>query len=275
MTPPRRSPRLRKIAGSSAVSDKGLKRCRPDESTGPGKRRKKSNINFSQNAKVSQVQKHRQLNSDTSSVKLKIERVTSAPECAEFPLAQHAIVPEQFDILRFLGNGACGHVYLVRMKGTELLFAMKIADKKSQHGRVKRVLTEREILATVNHPLIVNMYATFQDTQNLYFVMEYCSGGTLRSILRKQPHRRVNEDAARFYAAETLVALEYLHHLGYLYRDLKTENILIRADGHIALADFDLCKVAKVKYPRVIKTQRSMYGRFKSKIGKKRTLYPI
>lgn len=87
-------------------------------------------------------------------------------------------------------------------------------------NKVKRVLTEREILATANHPFIITMFASFQTSSRLCFVMEYAAGGEFFKVLQRQPNKRLREDAARFYAAEVTLALEYLHHMGFIYRDL-------------------------------------------------------
>jgi len=108
---------------------------------------------------------------------------------------------------------------------------------------------EQDILATAHHPFIVTMYASFQTTSYLGFVMEYCEGGEFFDVLQKQTNCRLPERAALFYAAEVLLALEYLHYCGFVYRDLKPENILMRADGHIALTDFDLSTKGTAKTP--------------------------
>jgi len=124
-----------------------------------------------------------------------------------------------------------------------------------ERNKVKRCLTEREILATANHPFIVTLYYSFQSSDHLYFVMEYCAGGEFFRALQKQPHKCLPEDHARFYAAEVLLALEYLHMMGFIYRDLKPENILLHENGHIQLTDFDLSKqAAQTVHPSLIKT---------------------
>jgi len=124
-----------------------------------------------------------------------------------------------------------------------------------ERNKVKRCLTEREILATANHPFIVTLYYSFQSSDHLYFVMEYCAGGEFFRTLQKQPNKCLPEDHARFYAAEVLLALEYLHMMGFIYRDLKPENILLHENGHIQLTDFDLSKqAAQSVHPSLIKT---------------------
>lgn len=101
---------------------------------------------------------------------------------------------------------------------------MKVLSKQEmiQRNKVKRVMTEREILATTNHPFIVTLYHSFMSMDNLYFVMEYCCGGEFFRTLSKQPGRCLTEEAAKFYGAEVLLALEYLHSMGFIYRGTLT-----------------------------------------------------
>ena len=111
-----------------------------------------------------------------------------------------------------------------------------------KRNKVKRALTEQEILASANHPFIVTLYHSFQSEKNIYFCMEFCAGGEFFRALQTRKGKCLSENAAKFYAAEVTCALEYLHLLGYIYRDLKPENILLHASGHIMLTDFDLSK---------------------------------
>ncbi|KAH8824730.1 Pkinase-domain-containing protein [Flagelloscypha sp. PMI_526] len=143
-------------------------------------------------------------------------------------------------------------VYLVKEKKTEKLFAMKgkyvvtrpFLSKKEmiERRKIKRALTEQEILATSNHPFIVTLHHSFQSEEYLYFCMEYCMGGEFFRALQTRPGKCLPEDGSRFYAAEVTAALEYLHLMGFIYRDLKPENILLHQSGHIMLSDFDLAK---------------------------------
>jgi protein-serine/threonine kinase len=144
-------------------------------------------------------------------------------------------------------------VFLVRLKGTDQLYAMKVLEKDEmiKKNKVKRVLTEREVLATADHPFIVTLYYSFQSKDKLFFIMQYCAGGEFYRLIQRQPNKCLTEDQARFYAAEVLLALEYLHMKGFIYRDLKPENILVHESGHIMLTDFDLSKVA-VSQTRIV-----------------------
>ena len=155
--------------------------------------------------------------------------------------------PSNFKKIQLLGRGDVGLVFLVKAKNVVQLngtFAMKVYKKSDivKRNKVARVKLEREILSNTNHPFVVSMYAAFQTKKRLYIILQYCPGGELYRMVKKQPNGRIPESWARFYAAEILVAVEYLHFLGYLYRDLKPENILLHSSGHVMIADFDLAK---------------------------------
>ncbi|XP_050209192.1 serine/threonine-protein kinase D6PKL2-like [Mercurialis annua] len=148
--------------------------------------------------------------------------------------------------LRFvhrLGSGDIGSVYLVELKGGNgCLFAAKVMDKKEMASRNKetRATIEREILEILDHPFLPSLYATLDSPRWSCLLTEFCPGGDLHVIRQRQPGKRFDEAAVRFYASEVVAALEYLHMMGIIYRDLKPENVLVRSDGHIMLTDFDL-----------------------------------
>ncbi|KAN0081076.1 putative serine/threonine protein kinase [Elaphomyces granulatus] len=159
--------------------------------------------------------------------------------------------PGSFDKIKLIGKGDVGKVYLVREKKSGRLYAMKVLSKREmiKRNKIKRALAEQEILATSNHPFIVTLYHSFQSEEYLYLCMEYCSGGEFFRALQTRPGKCIPEDDARFYAAEVTAALEYLHLMGFIYRDLKPEtliqfspDILLHQSGHIMLSDFDLSK---------------------------------
>ncbi|XP_038900984.1 serine/threonine-protein kinase D6PKL1-like [Benincasa hispida] len=147
-----------------------------------------------------------------------------------------------FKLLRRLGLGDIGTVYLSELCDSSCLFAIKVMDKEFLASRKKilRAQTEREILQMLDHPFLPTLYAHFETDKHLCLVMDYCPGGDLHVLRQKQPCKSFSERAVRFYVAEVLLALEYLHMLGVVYRDLKPENVLVREDGHIMLTDFDL-----------------------------------
>ncbi|KAJ3352273.1 hypothetical protein HDU83_008204 [Entophlyctis luteolus] len=147
---------------------------------------------------------------------------------------------------------------------------MKVLQKKEmvKRNKIKRVFAEQEILVTANHPFIVTLYHSFQSEDYLYFVMEYCPGGELFRTLRLRPGRCILEHEARFYAAEVVAALEYLHLLGVIYRDLKPENIMLRQSGHIMLADFDLSTPSRTAGVPCVGKPPMMSGVFNFIMGK-------
>ncbi|XP_021654754.2 serine/threonine-protein kinase D6PK [Hevea brasiliensis] len=147
-----------------------------------------------------------------------------------------------FRLLKKLGCGDIGSVYLAELRGMGCLFAMKVMDKGMLEGRKKllRAQTEREIMGLLDHPFLPTLYSHFETDKFSCLLMEFCSGGDLHTLRQRQPCKHFTEQAARFYASEVLLALEYLHMMGVVYRDLKPENVLVREDGHIMLSDFDL-----------------------------------
>uniref|UniRef100_A0ACD5ZJB9 Uncharacterized protein n=1 Tax=Avena sativa TaxID=4498 RepID=A0ACD5ZJB9_AVESA len=170
-----------------------------------------------------------------------------------------------FRLLKRLGYGDIGSVYLVELRGAATgggaLFAMKVMDKGSLVSRNKlaRAQTEREILGLLDHPFLPTLYSHFETDKFFCLLMEFCSGGNLHSLRQKQPNKHFTEHAARFYASEVLLALEYLHMLGVVYRDLKPENVLVREEGHIMLSDFDLSLRCSVS-PALVRSPSGRVG---------------
>ncbi|URE48311.1 protein kinase G11A-like [Musa troglodytarum] len=160
-----------------------------------------------------------------------------------------------FRLLKKLGCGDIGSVYLSELSGMRSYFAMKVMDKGSLASRKKllRSQTEREILQSLDHPFLPTLYSHFETDKFSCLVMEFCPGGDLHTLRQRQPGKHFSEQAVKFYVAEVLLALEYLHMLGIIYRDLKPENVLVREDGHIMLSDFDLSLRCAVS-PTLIKS---------------------
>ncbi|XP_050288220.1 serine/threonine-protein kinase D6PKL2-like [Quercus robur] len=160
-----------------------------------------------------------------------------------------------FRLLKRLGCGDIGSVYLSELSGTKCYFAMKVMDKGSLATRKKllRAQTEREILQSLDHPFLPTLYTHFETDKFSCLVMEFCPGGDLHTLRQRQPGKHFPEQAVKFYVAEVLLSLEYLHMLGIVYRDLKPENVLVREDGHIMLSDFDLSLRCAVS-PTLVKT---------------------
>ncbi|XP_033000053.1 ribosomal protein S6 kinase alpha-2 isoform X2 [Lacerta agilis] len=154
--------------------------------------------------------------------------------------------PSQFELLKVLGQGSYGKVFLVRkVKGSDAgqLYAMKVLRKATLKVRDRvRSKMERDILAEVNHPFIVKLHYAFQTEGKLYLILDFLRGGDLFTRLSKEV--MFTEEDVKFYLAELALALDHLHGLGIIYRDLKPENILLDEEGHIKITDFGLSKEA-------------------------------
>jgi serine/threonine protein kinase len=149
---------------------------------------------------------------------------------------------EDFEILKLLGQGSFGNVFLVKQKINEKLFAMKVLNKEKiyKSKQVNQTKTEREILEKLDNPFIVKLYFAFQTKNRLFLVTEFIQGGELFEQIKINV--KLNEKVARFYACEIIIAIELMHKKGIIYRDLKPENILIDTNGHIKITDFGLSK---------------------------------
>uniref|UniRef100_A0A2K6SE11 non-specific serine/threonine protein kinase n=1 Tax=Saimiri boliviensis boliviensis TaxID=39432 RepID=A0A2K6SE11_SAIBB len=143
--------------------------------------------------------------------------------------------------IKTLGIGAFGEVYLACKVDTHALYAMKTLRKKDvlNRNQVAHVKAERDILAEADNEWVVKLYYSFQDKDSLYFVMDYIPGGDMMSLLIRM--EVFPEHLARFYIAELTLAIESVHKMGFIHRDIKPDNILIDLDGHIKLTDFGLC----------------------------------
>ncbi|WCJ39875.1 AGC (cAMP-dependent cGMP-dependent and protein kinase C) kinase family protein [Euphorbia peplus] len=153
---------------------------------------------------------------------------------------------EDFEIIKPISRGAFGRVFLARKRATGDLFAIKVLKKDDmiRKNAVESILAERNILISVRNPFVVRFFYSFTCRENLYLVMEYLNGGDLYSMLRNMGC--LDEDVARMYIAELVLALEYLHSLNVIHRDLKPDNLLISQDGHLKLTDFGLSKVGLI-----------------------------
>lgn len=147
------------------------------------------------------------------------------------------------------GTGTFGRVLLVRLRtadnspGSQTYFAMKVLRKSEivRLRQVEHVNAERYILSRVRHPFVVNLFATFQDSLNIYMLLSYVPGGELFTHLRRA--KRFTPDVTRFYLATIILALKYLHSFNIIYRDLKPENLLLDSRGYLRLIDFGFAKI--------------------------------
>lgn len=151
---------------------------------------------------------------------------------------------DDFNFIAVLGRGNFGKVMLGRSYRTKKLCAVKVLKKDMiiENGEIASMQAEKKVFLIANrarHPFLINLHCCFQTANRIYFVMEYVSGGDLMWHVQKSTF---SQRRAKFYAAEVLLALEYLHDNGIVYRDLKLDNIMLNVDGHIKIADYGLCK---------------------------------
>ncbi|KAF7976263.1 hypothetical protein HWV62_7144 [Athelia sp. TMB] len=145
-----------------------------------------------------------------------------------------------FRTVKVIGKGAFGEVRLVQKTDTGKIYAMKTLKKEEmlKKDQLAHVRAERDVLAESNSPWVVQLFYSFQDPQFLYLIMEFLPGGDLMTMLIK--YDTFSEDVTRFYIAQCILAIEAVHQLGFIHRDIKPDNILIDKDGHIKLSDFGL-----------------------------------
>lgn len=141
-----------------------------------------------------------------------------------------------------LGRGAFGKVVLAQKRDNQRLYAIKILNKKElvDNAQVEHTLTEKTVLQHANHPFLVGLNYAFQTDNKLYFVLDFMKGGELYTHLKNA--RTFPEPQVRFYAACITLGLGHLHNKGYVYRDLKLENVLLNDQGYACLTDFGLSK---------------------------------
>ncbi|MBA0596235.1 hypothetical protein Gorai_013064 [Gossypium raimondii] len=149
---------------------------------------------------------------------------------------------EDFELGKIYGVGSYSKVVRAKKKDTGKVYALKVMDKKfiTKENKTAYVKLERIVLDQLDHSGVVRLYFTFQDTFSLYMALESCEGGELFDQITRKG--RLSEDEARFYTAELVDALEYIHGMGLIHRDIKPENLLLTKDGHLKVADFGSVK---------------------------------
>ncbi|KAJ6485045.1 kinase-like domain-containing protein [Mycena vitilis] len=147
---------------------------------------------------------------------------------------------DDFRTVKVIGKGAFGEVRLVQKTDTGKIYAMKTLKKEEmlKKDQLAHVRAERDVLAESASDWIVQLYYSFQDPSFLYLIMEFLPGGDLMTMLIK--YDTFSEDVTRFYMAECVLAIDAVHQLGFIHRDIKPDNILIDKDGHVKLSDFGL-----------------------------------
>ncbi|KAL0369005.1 UNVERIFIED_CONTAM: Serine/threonine-protein kinase tricorner [Sesamum calycinum] len=157
-------------------------------------------------------------------------------------LQRHKVGIDDFEQLTVIGKGAFGEVRLCRAKNTGEIYAMKKLKKSDMlsRGQVEHVRSERNLLVEVDSRCIVKLFYSFQDSDYLYLIMEYLPGGDIMTLLMREDI--LSEDVARFYIAESILAINSIHQHSYVHRDIKPDNLILDRNGHFKLSDFGLCK---------------------------------
>ncbi|KAJ6335202.1 hypothetical protein OIU78_011939 [Salix suchowensis] len=170
-------------------------------------------------------------------------------------LQRRKIGIDDFEQLTVIGKGAFGEVRLCRAKDTGEIFAVKKLKKSEMlsRGQVENVRSERNLLAEVDSRCIVKLFYSFQDSEFLYLIMEYLPGGDIMTLLMREDI--LSEDVARFYIAESILAIQSIHQHNYVHRDIKPDNLILDKNGHLKLSDFGLCKPLDDKYSNLLENE--------------------
>ncbi|KAK4768631.1 hypothetical protein SAY87_003772 [Trapa incisa] len=168
---------------------------------------------------------------------------------------------DDFEQLTVIGRGAFGEVRLCRAKSTGEIYAMKKLKKSEmlRRGQVEHVRSERNLLVEVDSRYIVQLYYSFQDSEFLYFIMEYLPGGDIMTLLMREDI--LTEDVARFYIAESVLAIHSIHQHNYVHRDVKPDNLILDRNGHLKLSDFGLCKPLDDNYSTILLEDNEMIAK--------------
>eukprot|EP01029_Cantina_marsupialis_P020328 TRINITY_DN4767_c0_g1_i1.p1 TRINITY_DN4767_c0_g1~~TRINITY_DN4767_c0_g1_i1.p1 ORF type:complete len:1041 (-),score=292.86 TRINITY_DN4767_c0_g1_i1:1478-4600(-) len=200
--------------------------------------------------------------------------IDSTPDCSDIecitpvasrpnghPLQHVPMAPEAITPMSVLGVGTYGEVYLAQYtaKQSQYAVALKCLPKQKiiENKQVRNIFSEKQILSKVHHPFIQHLFGTFQSATHLHMVTEFLAGGELWRVMygRNRPfapsaYGGLPIDVARFYTANVILALEYLHSRGIMYRDIKPENLVLNEKGYLKLIDFGFAKLITAERPR-------------------------
>ncbi|KAF3435908.1 hypothetical protein FNV43_RR23000 [Rhamnella rubrinervis] len=167
---------------------------------------------------------------------------------------------QSLKVISALGRGAKGVVFLIKDEERDENLALKVISKaliekkgkafNNEGSEYRRVSFEQRVLRRLRHPLFPRLRGVLNTDKLVGYAIDYCPGRDLSTLRKRQTERMFSDDVIRFYAAELVLALEYLHSLGIVYRDLKPENIMIQQNGHIMIVDFDLSTKLSPKTPQ-------------------------
>jgi ankyrin repeat protein len=196
----------------------------------------------SQNLSQSHSQSQSISNANITNNKSNTESVEGDSGMNSVSIDEERIGPQTFICHALVGKGSFGEVYLVEKRNTKILYAMKVLskDKIMAQNLIKYAMTERNVLSITNHPFIVKLNFSFQTSDKLFLILDYCPGGDLAEHLARE--NRFSEQRAKIYLCEIILALEDLHKRDIIFRDLKPDNVVLDEEGHAQLTDFGLSK---------------------------------
>lgn len=156
---------------------------------------------------------------------------------------------KDLEMVRIIGAGTFGKVWLCTKKGTKTAFALKSQVKKQliEYNQAEGVIREKNIMEKLDHPFIIKMVNSFKDEHKLYMLLKLYQGGELQTVIHTDSRDGVPEWAAKFYAANILEGLSFMHHRNIIYRDLKPENVLLDSEGYCVIVDLGFAKIIKGK----------------------------
>eukprot|EP00824_Muranothrix_gubernata_P022453 TRINITY_DN5434_c0_g2_i3.p1 TRINITY_DN5434_c0_g2~~TRINITY_DN5434_c0_g2_i3.p1 ORF type:complete len:507 (+),score=104.96 TRINITY_DN5434_c0_g2_i3:123-1643(+) len=229
-------------------------------------RRMQSNRNLRRERKERRRELDRQLETKeiTEEEYAELVRELTLHETMHLRRLREKTTVSDFELLPIIGRGAFGEVWLVREKQSGQVLAMKKLKKSEMlwKNQAQHVNAERDLMAAAgDSPWVVTLYYSFQDDSNLYLIMEYIPGGDMMGLLMKRD--TLPEDETRFYIAEALLAINSVHQLNYIHRDIKPDNFLIDRHGHLRLTDFGLCKACYT--PQMAKFYQQMQEKEKDR----------
>ena len=208
------------------------------------------NLQTAKNKEWNEILEHINLLQICPEEKQKIKKEIYNQEVIKYRKAREKQSIRDYESLAIIGRGAFGEVHVCREKKTGKIYAIKKIKKQVLiiKNQIRHVINEQIIMSKASTPWIVELKASFQEGDYLYLVMEYLPGGDLMNLLIEKDI--LTEKEAKFYISELILAIESIHNLDCIHRDIKPDNILIDKNGHIKLSDFGLAKISDKLYEK-------------------------
>ena len=208
------------------------------------------NLQTAKNKEWNEILEHINMLQICPEEKQKIKKEIYNQEVIKYRKAREKQSIRDYESLAIIGRGAFGEVHVCREKKTGKIYAIKKIKKQVLiiKNQIRHVINEQIIMSKASTPWIVELKASFQEGDYLYLVMEYLPGGDLMNLLIEKDI--LTEKEAKFYISELILAVESIHNLDCIHRDIKPDNILIDKNGHIKLSDFGLAKISDKLYEK-------------------------